>query len=134
MSPNTSTLAAPFTDEEREEFYKHYAVAALWSSTDDAGKPLDDSADIDDIADSTVATMREDCNDFIDANLQALRACGLGLDQMGHDFWLTRNGHGAGFWDRGIGKLGTVLTAAAKIYGSFELMLGEDGKVHSMAG
>lgn len=20
--------------------------------------------------------------------------------QLGHDFWLTRNGHGAGFWDR----------------------------------
>ena len=19
---------------------------------------------------------------------------------MGHDYWLTRNGHGAGFWDR----------------------------------
>ena len=21
-------------------------------------------------------------------------------DQAGHDLWLTRNGHGAGFWDR----------------------------------
>lgn len=21
-------------------------------------------------------------------------------DQVGHDLWLTRNGHGAGFWDR----------------------------------
>ncbi len=21
------------------------------------------------------------------------------LEQLGHDFWLTRNGHGAGFWD-----------------------------------
>ena len=23
--------------------------------------------------------------------------------QAGHDFWLTRNGHGVGFWDRGLG-------------------------------
>lgn len=22
------------------------------------------------------------------------------MNQMGHDFWLTRNGHGVGFWDR----------------------------------
>ena len=21
-------------------------------------------------------------------------------EQIGHDFWLTRNGHGSGFWDR----------------------------------
>ena len=22
------------------------------------------------------------------------------VEQAGHDFWLTRNGHGTGFWDR----------------------------------
>lgn len=22
------------------------------------------------------------------------------IDQAGHDFWLSRNGHGSGFWDR----------------------------------
>lgn len=22
------------------------------------------------------------------------------IEQAGHDFWLSRNGHGAGFWDR----------------------------------
>lgn len=22
------------------------------------------------------------------------------IEQAGHDFWLTRNGHGTGFWDR----------------------------------
>lgn len=22
------------------------------------------------------------------------------MSRMGHDLWLTRNGHGAGFWDR----------------------------------
>ena len=28
------------------------------------------------------------------------------LAQIGHDLWLTRNGHGAGFWDRGLGAQG----------------------------
>lgn len=30
--------------------------------------------------------------------------------QFGHDFYLTREGHGAGFWDRGLGELGDYLT------------------------
>lgn len=30
--------------------------------------------------------------------------------RAGHDLWLTRNGHGAGFWDRDLGELGDRLT------------------------
>ena len=29
---------------------------------------------------------------------------------IGHDFWLTSQGHGAGFWDRGLGEVGDTLT------------------------
>ncbi len=32
----------------------------------------------------------------------------------GHDLWLTRRGHGCGFWDRGLGALGDRLTAYAE--------------------
>lgn len=39
---------------------------------------------------------------------------------FGHDFYLTREGHGAGFWDRGLGELGDYLTKIAKAYGSAE--------------
>lgn len=41
-------------------------------------------------------------------------------DQVGHDLWLTRNGHGVGFWDRPeiYGKqLSKALTAMAKAQG-----------------
>lgn len=37
---------------------------------------------------------------------------------FGHDFYLTREGHGAGFWDRGLGDLGDYLTRIADSYGS----------------
>ena len=37
--------------------------------------------------------------------------------QLGHDLWLTRNGHGAGFWDRGLGELGERLSEAARSLG-----------------
>lgn len=37
---------------------------------------------------------------------------------FGHDYYLTREGHGAGFWDRGLGLLGDYLSAIAKSAGS----------------
>lgn len=47
------------------------------------------------------------------------------LEQLGHDFYLTRNGHGAGFWDRyygdadeGVGAdIGRILTDLADSFG-----------------
>ena len=36
----------------------------------------------------------------------------------GHDFYLTRAGHGAGYWDRGLRDLGERLSEAARTYGS----------------
>jgi hypothetical protein len=46
----------------------------------------------------------------------------------GHDFWLTRNGHGAGFWDRDLGEIGERLTKASEAYGSGYFWI-ENGKV-----
>ena len=40
-----------------------------------------------------------------------------GWESAGHDFALTRNHHGAGFWDRGYGDVGNWLTFAAHAYG-----------------
>lgn len=50
--------------------------------------------------------------------------------QIAHDFWLTRNRHGAGFWDRGLGELGDLLTKAAHDWGSSDLYIGDDGKIY----
>lgn len=47
-------------------------------------------------------------------NKETLHACGLSPEQCGHDLWLTIHGHGAGFWDRGIGQHGEKLTEACK--------------------
>lgn len=39
-----------------------------------------------------------DCMRFVGINWEMVKD--KRPDQVGHDFWLTRNGHGAGFWDR----------------------------------
>lgn len=46
--------------------------------------------------------------------------------QHGHDFALTRNGHGAGFWDRGYGEVGERLSESARIYGEHSVIT-DDG-------
>ena len=46
-----------------------------------------------------------------------------------HDFLLTRDGHGTGFWDRGLDALGDYWTKIAKSYGSSEdLYLQDNGQ------
>lgn len=111
-----------------------YIECALWSSTDNAddsgGAPLDKNYGPEDIAHETLMQMKRDCEGFQDDNAELLAESGLSDGQAGHDFWLTRNGHGAGFWDRGLGKVGDALSKACKPYGSFNLYVGDDGKIY----
>jgi hypothetical protein len=115
-----------------DAFTTSYIETALWSTTDNAnasgGSPLDDNYGVDDIAGPTLARMIEDCAAFQEANVKHI---GDRDEQAGYDFWLTREGHGAGFWDGDWDEPGaTVLTDAAHAYGSFDLYVGDDGKVY----
>lgn len=110
-------------------FTRAYVECALWSSTDDNSEPLDSGRDYSNIAPATIADMAEDCGQFQSDNAELL--AGLDDAQSGHDFWLTRNRHGAGFWDRGLGEVGTKLTDAAHVWGSYDLYVGDDGLIYS---
>ena len=49
------------------------------------------------------------------------------MDHLGHDYWLTRNGHGTGFWDRDLpGDLGRILTDEAHADGEAYLYVNEE--------
>ena len=52
-----------------------------------------------------------------------------GAGMLGHDLWLTRNGHGAGFWDRGLDDLGERLSAAARSLGEAYSYIDAEGVV-----
>lgn len=61
---------------------------------------------------------RQDCIDFVLANYDTLTSLQhRHMFRHGQDFYLTRNRHGTGFWDRGYGPTGDDLTEAAKVYG-----------------
>lgn len=83
-----------------------------------------------DISLETKLEILSDCLDFLQANYSELKKCGLGWDQIGHDFFLTRNGHGAGFWDRGLGAIGEVLSNAAETHGNVSFYFADNGKVY----
>lgn len=128
VHPTLTATTAP------DAFVFAYEEAALWSSTTgDEGTPLDTDHSPDDIEDATRAKMRADCDAFYAANVNDLY---LADDaQGGHDFWLTRNGHGAGFWDRP--KLygedqAKRLSEAAKKFGETYLDVSDDGKVFGL--
>lgn len=113
-----------------DKFTTAYIACALWSSTDEDGDPLDGIFDVSDITQTTLDRMCEDCEAFQDENEVTLSKAGNDK-KNGHDFWLTRNGHGAGFWDRGYSEnVGTILSKSSKVYGSFDLYIGDDGKIH----
>lgn len=121
---------------KNEQMLDAYIECAFWSSVhfedenDSCGTPMD-GMELD-LAGEAKEAMAKDCDDFLDlletegVEWQSI----LSDEQMGHDFWLTRNGHGAGFWDRGIGELGDTLTKWAKSYGSCDLYVGDDGQAH----
>lgn len=115
-----------------DEFLRGYFSAALWSSTDDQDQHLDANYDRDDLAESTRLHQIISCHDFITANLADLNE--LDASQCGHDFWLTRCGHGTGFWDRGYGDLGDRLAESSRAFKNVDLYVGDDKKLYVMGG
>jgi hypothetical protein len=113
------------------KFVDAYLEAALWSSSvGDDERPLDDQGyTIHDFAQEAIDEAVLESNDFIRANRKDLEQVGSPA-QHGHDFWLTRNRHGAGFWDRGYGEIGKRLTENAHPYGDANAYVGDDRRVY----
>ncbi|UTN92852.1 hypothetical protein SEA_BENCH_134 [Mycobacterium Phage Bench] len=116
-----------------------YLDAQLWAGLDyreEGSEPVhyDENYSREDIAEDYVAAVRAELTEVVAQHPLAVRmylnARNVRLDwegsewssAFGHDFYLTREGHGAGFWDRGLGELGEYLTGIAKSYGSAETL------------
>lgn len=128
-----------------DDFTRGYIECALWSSAA-CGSPQEDAADpadadgqrrgtfdqsfqdcgIDELSPALLAHVIADCVQFQDENSAKLALAYTRYSyspewspesQAGHDFWLTRNGHGTGFWDRGLGLVGADLANVARAWG-----------------
>jgi hypothetical protein len=116
------------------EFVDAYLEAALWASNDEEGRPLDEHYSGEDFAPEAIAQAINESNDFVEVMRKDLESVGS-PPQHGHDFWLTRNHHGAGFWDRGYDKdIGDRLTGAAQAYGEVNVYVGDDDMLYFSPG
>ena len=109
--------------------FEDYIECALWSSSDDEGDNFDYYS-VDDFDEKSLLKLANEYRDFLDMANGLIGESGLDMGQVGHDFWLTRNGHGAGFWDRGLGQIGRDLTKAAKSFGTQDLYI-NDGVIYA---
>jgi len=90
-----------------QDFEKGYLEAMFWTEAEE----ISDDFGVIDLSKEDRATIENECIRFYQANKTLLAWCGTDFEQHGHDFWLTRNGHGVGFWDRGYKEeISKVLT------------------------
>ena len=97
------------SDPTIDKMVTQYLVTALWSSNDETdpntgGDPLDRNFDISDIDEKSIARAEKDCREFYKQAEVLLGKHGVEItdldpEMLGHDFWLSRNGHGTGFFD-----------------------------------
>jgi hypothetical protein len=134
--PIGERASAPKTFAALDYFTQGYVEAMFW--TDCNSDSCDGLADatFSDLACEALKSLMEDCEAFQrdnEALLEAAYERGYTEEQAGHDYWLTRNRHGAGFWDRGeldAGGIGDKLSDMAHLDGSVDLYRGDDGKVY----
>jgi hypothetical protein len=137
---------------ELDQFTRAYIECSLWASLDplhdtdpeNHGENLDDTYSISDLAEETLDKIIEDCLKFQDDNRELLKQCeesnhpipGSGwIAHAGHDFWLTRNGHGSGFWDGDWPEeIGEKLTEYAEKQGELTIYPGDDDQLYLMQG
>ena len=118
-------------------FVHGYIECALWASNDITENGEDIRMEDYELSDSARETLTEQALAFENANADLLEQwydLGVSPDYAGHDYWLTRNRHGAGFWDRFMNEpgqtIGRQLTDLAHADGECNLYLGDDELIY----
>ena len=146
MATDTETILSAFVAEpgswpthsltNREVFHAGYVEAMFWANACDetGGNPFagdDPGYPLGAMTAALTAELNQQADDFLTPETVELIAAAsddptqsYDFGQAGHDFALTRNRHGAGFWDRGIDQ-GDELTAMAQSEGSATIYVGD---------
>lgn len=133
--PKFHSQSASLSSANLDAFTAGYIMALFWTSTGDGDQP---DSEIE-LSPESLADIVADCAAFQTTNAgilaEAYARDGYGGEsQAGHDYWLTRNHHGAGFWDRDAledGDLGERLSELARAEGEVDAYEGDDGLLYT---
>ena len=139
------------TYRDLDSFTQAYVMCAFWTA-----EPRPSSGDYaeqfepgqwDDLSEDDQARVISDCESFQTENAKALniaynhrsfypsqRGDWDGESRAGHDFYLSRNGFGAGFQDRGDHFIWDMLAEAARKVGESQLNYWADCERHRETG
>jgi hypothetical protein len=102
------------------------------TATNSDGEEVDNLAGVE-MTDTAREECRQECAQFMDLAPLLLKAATLSGDydhtQAGRDFWFSRQGHGVGFWDRGLGAIGDALHKVAEQFGEKHIYINENGLI-----
>lgn len=131
--PNLATCEAMRDASEKagaDDFTRGYIECIYFTDTGEDEQPASDAP----LSADALASIIHDCESF-----KAVAALPLahayahfpdyGQAQAGRDFWFTRNGHGVGFRDRGLGAVGDDLSRDARKFGEAHVYLNDDGSI-----
>lgn len=132
--PRATFPADADSDAGLQEFVIAYLECALWCTTDYPDEPdsnsdasfQDNGFGVDDFSAEAREALEVDCKAFY-AEAAEIWSEHWTDSQAGHDFWLSRHGHGTGFFDRGFAE-DDQLQDRAQAYGEVYLF-SRDGKV-----
>jgi len=93
-------------------------------------EPYDSHFDIYDFPESEIDKAQADIDRFLEL-IEHLDTSDYDDSDLMHDFWLTRNGHGAGFWDGDYpDELGEALTKVCKEFSEVNIWVDESGTLY----
>ena len=127
--PKQNLAKRKFSDSDVYQFLDGYMGGMVFAESDEDGNPLDRNYDKSDIHPNTQHKMLRDSKEFL-ADHGHLIGEDEDLATAGHDFWLTRNHHGSGFWD-GDWKNKKELTDAAHSFGEDSVYVDDGGLIRS---
>ena len=122
------------------------AQVVLYSECDENGVPLDANYSIEDFDEKSLEKLYAEFQQFVSEVESAITkkigdkweciddfydVCQPVEGQTEHDYILTRNHHGAGFWDGDWNNsVAQILTDAANKQGEFSACVGDDKKIY----
>lgn len=117
------------TNRQYHEFLTAYVSCLSWA---DAPIEEDPESGFYPLSEEAFERAEIECKAFLYRAWSYIEAEGIAnaYDQAGHDFLLTRNGHGVGFWDGDWPKYGDWLSKISESFGTL-CVWADGGELHT---